>query len=165
MECRDVLPLVPLYLDGELVEAQAAPLRKHLLACPACREHAQSEKALKRWFVPVPEVAVPTGFAERVALRAFHGEPAAAGAAPLNAQADLGLRRFVLWAVAAAALVLLTGSIALQLSERPRSDRLQASELPELWKQLEAPERGARPAEPAHAPAPKTGAARPRGER
>ena len=51
MTCNEALPLVWSYLDGELSEAQAAPLRKHLLECNGCRNSAQHGKTLKRWFV------------------------------------------------------------------------------------------------------------------
>src|SRR5687767_11962997 len=72
--CRDASALIPSYLDGELTEAQAAPLRKHLLSCQACRGSAQSEKNLKRWFVEAETPAVPKDFAARVARRAFAGD-------------------------------------------------------------------------------------------
>lgn len=73
MECGDARPLVPSYLDGELTEAQAAPLRKHLLACQACRAGAQAEKNMKRWFAATEPIAVPRGFSARVARAAFAG--------------------------------------------------------------------------------------------
>jgi len=73
MECGDARPLVPSYLDGELTEAQAAPLRKHLLACQACRAGAQAEKNMKRWFAVTEPIAVPRGFSARVARAAFAG--------------------------------------------------------------------------------------------
>ena len=60
MECIEARPLIPSYLDGELSEAQARPLRKHLLDCPECRSGAQGEKNLKRWFVQEEPVA-PNG--------------------------------------------------------------------------------------------------------
>jgi len=73
MECGDARPLVPSYLDGELTEAQAAPLRKHLLACQACRAGAQADKNMKRWFAVTEPIAVPRGFSGRVARAAFAG--------------------------------------------------------------------------------------------
>ncbi len=73
MVCKDARPLVPSYLDGELSEAQAGPLRKHLLACPACRASAQAGKHLKRWFAPTQLVPVPRDFAARVTRMAFAG--------------------------------------------------------------------------------------------
>jgi hypothetical protein len=74
MQCDNAGPLIASYLDGELSEAQAAPLRKHLLDCQPCRASAQSEKALKRWFVDEGPAVVPPGFASRVARRAFAGD-------------------------------------------------------------------------------------------
>jgi len=73
MDCGDARPLVPSYLDGELTEAQAAPLRKHLLACQACRAGAQADKNMKRWFAVTEPIAVPRGFSGRVARAAFAG--------------------------------------------------------------------------------------------
>src|ERR1700752_2002103 len=75
--CDETRKLVPRYLDGELSEAQASPLRTHLLDCPACREVAKEGRSFHRWFEavePVP-VAIPAGFAARVARRAFAGDP------------------------------------------------------------------------------------------
>lgn len=71
MVCNDARPLVPSYLDGEISEAQAGPLRKHLLACQACRASAQAGKHLKRWFAPTQLVPVPRDFAARVTRMAF----------------------------------------------------------------------------------------------
>ena len=67
--CQNAQSLVPSYTDGELSEEQAAPLRRHLLECLACREVAQGEQALKRWFVPAEDAlaVAPQGFAARVA--------------------------------------------------------------------------------------------------
>jgi anti-sigma factor RsiW len=43
MECHDARSLIQSYLDGELSQAQAAPLRTHLLDCQPCRAGAQDE--------------------------------------------------------------------------------------------------------------------------
>jgi anti-sigma factor RsiW len=129
--CRDASALIPSYLDGELTEAQAAPLRKHLLSCQACRGSAQSEKNLKRWFVEAEAPAVPKDFAARVARRAFagdRGEPVdvdtLAGIAskprtrPLTAAKPERVLRFVL------ALT----SVAAQNSRLPRGSELSADD-------------------------------------
>lgn len=90
MECQNARPLIQSYLDGELTEAQAAPLRKHLLDCQPCRASAQGEKNLKRWFVEPAAVAVPRDFAARVARLAFAEaamEAAGGLAAPMPATA------------------------------------------------------------------------------
>ncbi len=74
MRCDEALALIPSYLDGELTESQAAPLRRHLLDCQACRAGAQGEKNMKRWFQPDARAAIPQGFAARIARRAFAGD-------------------------------------------------------------------------------------------
>ena len=128
LSCRDASALVPSYVDGELSEAQAGPLRSHLLDCPDCRDHAKHESALKRWFqAREPRVRAPQGFAERVARRAFSGDPGLA-AVP-QAPADEGrLLPFVLLLSAVAAAALLILSIALQSGERPAGEGLEADE-------------------------------------
>jgi hypothetical protein len=72
--CTDARPLIMSYLDGELSEAQAAPLRKHLLGCQPCRASAQDMKNVRRWFVESDPVAIPREFSARVARRAFQGD-------------------------------------------------------------------------------------------
>jgi hypothetical protein len=150
LSCADALELIPAYLDEELSEPRAAPLRRHLIECHACREQAQAERALQRWFVPEEPVAVPAGFAARVTQLAFSGArsadprllerqlPAARSSAGPAPAADAApesqrLRSFVLAAVAIAAAVLLTFAVALHLRNRPSSEDLQADELPALW--------------------------------
>lgn len=91
MNCNDAHPLIPSYLDGELSEAQAGPLRKHLLACQTCRTGAQSDKNLKRWFVASAAVPVPRDFAARVARRAFAGDRGLETMPALVASSERGL--------------------------------------------------------------------------
>jgi len=73
MDCSEARALVAGYLDEELSEAQAAPLRQHLMDCPGCRQLAADDKALRAWFVQESEPEVPVGFAARVAQAAFAG--------------------------------------------------------------------------------------------
>lgn len=145
MECRQSRTLIPSYLDGELSEAQAAPLRKHLLDCQACRAGAQSEKNQRRWFPAEGPVSVPRGFAARVARRAFAGDtgeadfeivpasPAPHGIALARAgrprgASDEHLLRFVLQATAAAALLVLGLSFALRSLTLPAGTGLRAAD-------------------------------------
>lgn len=140
--CENAAALVPSYLDGELSEAQAAPLRAHLLQCPACREVAKDLKSLKRWFVDEALPEVPPGFAARVARRAFAGDPGlspgdepatVAGRGP----ADGRLFAFVLRLTAAAAALLLGLAAALQLQARPAAgDELEAEDLDLVWEEI-----------------------------
>lgn len=142
MECNNARPLIQSYLDGELTEAQAAPLRKHLLACQACRASAQSDKNLKRWFAEPAAVAVPRDFAARVARRAFAGDRgerftdvAVAPALPLRARqmqptrgSDESTLRFVLTLTALAAGLLVVLSIAIKSSTLPSGNRMLADD-------------------------------------
>jgi hypothetical protein len=134
--CNDARRLIPGYLDGQLQEAQAAPLRKHLLDCQPCRASAQSEKNLSRWFVQPKSVAVPRDFAARVARRAFAGdrgerfsEPVLAGAgggAVLSMRDEQRNLRFVLTMTAAAAALLLMVSLGIRSLSLPSGTSMLA---------------------------------------
>jgi anti-sigma factor RsiW len=147
MHCERARELLPRYLDGELADNQAAPLRQHLLGCGACRAAAAEGRALSRWFEDQP-VVVPAGFAERVVALAFGaGEgaapPAASSGAGRAAAAVQGpepaaLRDFVLWLTAAAAVVLFGLSVALGLRDRPIGEPLLAEPLPQILEELDA---------------------------
>ena len=130
--CKSFEPLIPSYLDGELSDAQAGPLRRHVLECPACRRRVSGDKALKRWFVAEPAPAVPAGFAERVARRAFAGDTGAdtgAAEAPLaTAEGNGKLLRFVLAFTAVAAAVLLIVASSLPTIGVPISGTLEAED-------------------------------------
>ena len=157
MECQNARPLIPSYLDGELTEVQAAPLRKHLLDCQPCRASAQGEKNMKRWFVEPAAVAIPRDFAARVARRAFAEaamEAAGGLAAPLPAHAATHLPgpslvttpqrggaslravpkadernlRFVLSMTALAAAVLVMLSIGIRSMTLPAGAKLMADD-------------------------------------
>lgn len=134
MECKDALPLVPAYLDGEVTETRAGLLRKHLLGCHSCRTSAQDGKTLKRWFGPLAEasrdprssfaVEVPSGFAARVARRAAAGDS--------GERVDRSPRKqdnvlpFVLRVTALAAGLLFVLAIGLRMQTRPEVKNLSA---------------------------------------
>ncbi|MFN0242666.1 MAG: zf-HC2 domain-containing protein [Planctomycetota bacterium] len=149
MECTNAGRLIASYLDGELSEAQAAPLRKHLLACQPCRAAAQGEKNLKRWFVASPSVAVPQDFAARVARRAFAGDRGAGergagfvpAAAPVARPSEDRTLRFVLQVTALAATLLVVAAIALSSLKLPSGNRLAAENQPTLEQALEGLDR------------------------
>jgi len=131
--CTDAQPLIPLWVDGELSEAQAAPLRNHLLGCRECRGSMQDLRALRRWFEAGRTVGlelVPPGFAARVARRAFAGDTGERAGVP-----SLALERerrrtldFVLWVTAAAAAAVIVIAIGLRLRELPGGERLRAED-------------------------------------
>jgi len=140
IHCSDARPLIPAWADGELSEAQAAPLRSHLLGCRDCRGSMQDLRALQRWFeAGVVDGAnlVPPGFAARVARRAFAGDRGERGPVPGPALliTEPGLARerrrtldFVLWSTAAAALLVVALSVALRLRDLPSGERLRAED-------------------------------------
>lgn len=128
MNCDRALPLVPLYLDAELSEVQADELRPHLLSCAKCRAAVQAERSLRSWFVPTAPVAVPDGFAARVARRAFAGDhgllqPAAAHSSPAESVRETPILQFALRAIAVAALVLFVFAIAIRRVDMPEADQ------------------------------------------
>ncbi len=135
MECNAANALIPGYVDGELSEAQAKPLRQHLLDCAACRSVTQEVKGLRGWFVAPSAVAVPPGFAERVARRAFAGDRGhqwgkrerEEGGATLSIEPRV--RSFVMTLTAVAAGLLLAISIYLATIQRPQTDDLMADDL------------------------------------
>jgi anti-sigma factor RsiW len=127
--CKEAVPMIGAYLDGELSPARAALLRPHLLECAACRNAAQDDRALKRWFEPAREsaegAAVPSGFSARIARRAFAGDR---GERAPVAREEGRVLPFVLrlTAVAAAAALLLT--LGVQLASRPQAGNLAADD-------------------------------------
>jgi hypothetical protein len=131
--CQDALPLVPSYLDGELTEARAGLLRKHLLDCSICRNSAQDSKSLSRWFVTPQrlEFAPPTGFAARVARRAFAGDVGSNPELELAQPRESGrLLQFVLALTAVAAAVMLVAAVAMRTQHLPNANHLEAATPP-----------------------------------
>jgi len=167
LNCKNTRTLIPSYLDGEVSEVQAAPLRRHLLSCPACRELAKSETALQRWFAPPAEHQATPGFSARVAQAAFHADEASEeeGATLLphpsvparaalpdsvhvaelafdgagGALEERSTQQFVLLLTAAAAAVLLLFAVALQRNAQPSRGGLDAApDLSTLFEEIEA---------------------------
>jgi len=146
-KCTELRALVPGYLDGELSEEQAAPLRRHLLSCPSCRRGATDLTNLKRWAhaaIPTDQLAIPTGFAARVAQAAFHGGPAQRQStprqpAPVTAQAqapqakpETSVQSFVLVLTSIAAALLISLSFLIGIQDQPRGSNLSAQPMPDL---------------------------------
>jgi hypothetical protein len=135
--CTDARPLVMSYLDGELSEAQAAPLRKHLLECQPCRASAQDQKNVKRWlqgarFQAADPVEIPKDFAARVARRAFQGDrgelPVARPAFAPARSNDGRTLRFVYALTAIAAGLVFCVAVAVRGLELPGGADMQAGE-------------------------------------
>ncbi|MBK7642463.1 MAG: zf-HC2 domain-containing protein [Planctomycetes bacterium] len=140
MECQNARSLIPSYLDGELTQAQAGPLRQHLLDCQPCRGSAQDGKNLKRWFAASEPVAVPAGFAARVARRALQGDTGEfppSLAAPRAEEERGRMLRFVLTCTAAAAALLFVLSLGMRQLALPHSDRMLADSSPQLSRAIQ----------------------------
>ena len=140
--CEDARSLVPGYMDAQLTEAQASPLRAHLLDCGACRESAKEGRALQRWFEPLRDesVTVPEGFAARVARRALAGDPGLL--VPVEPPA-LAPRRsqlgFLLVACSVAAAILFVLALVIQRQSLPTTNGLEAQNRPPWLTSAEAP--------------------------
>ena len=147
IKCAQLTALVPGYLDGELSEEQAAPLRRHLLSCPGCRRGAADLTNLKRWTtaaVPTGEPAIPAGFAARVAQAAFDGEPAQGVLTPQPASAksdrpaaraeatETPILSFILGLTSLAAALLISLSFFIGVQDQPRGSNLSAEPMPDL---------------------------------
>ena len=131
ISCDDARTLVPGYLDGELPEGQASPLRGHLMDCPACREVAKQGKNLSRWFEAAPAaVPVPAGFAARVARRAFAGDPGLLVPEPPAVRPRKPLMPFLLAACAVAAVLLFVLALAIRNETLPRANSIDAQVRP-----------------------------------
>ncbi|MFT4708970.1 MAG: anti-sigma factor RsiW [Bacteroidia bacterium] len=146
-KCTQLTALVPGYLDGELSEEQAAPLRRHLLSCPSCRRGATELTNLKRWAhaaVASDELAIPAGFSARVAQAAFHGGPSrdeliphkrATGTNPATAapiKSEPSVLTFVLGLTSIAAALLISLSFFIGVQGQPRGSNLSAQPMPGL---------------------------------
>jgi len=163
MDCEKAKTLVPGYLDGELSEGQASPLRQHLMECSGCRVVVQDEKGLKDWFVQDAAPSVPEGFAARVARRAMAGDTGERDvltpASPPEAKSD-NVVNFVMQLTAMAATLLIALSIGIGGLRLPQGEELQAEEgssLQEAFEELDELNRADEAEEPAEA-APAEGA-------
>lgn len=61
--CEKIKPMLSAYLDGELSEAEAIEVEKHILTCELCRLTLESYRAINSDILTVP---APEGFTERV---------------------------------------------------------------------------------------------------
>ena len=142
MKCEAVRPLIVGYLDDELSESQAAPVRQHLLDCSGCRNEMQSQTAHKSWFVPTEPIAVPDGFATRVSRRAFAGDKGLLVPAPRQEiqRGEARILQFVIQMTAVAAAILLILALGMKFNAHPEGSELRADSA-DLREALEVMER------------------------
>ena len=148
IKCKQLTALVPGYLDGELSEEQATPLRRHLLSCPSCRKGAADLTNLKRWTraaAPSEGFVIPAGFAARVAQAAFGGElhsddlqpnqagrSTRAGTATATSASDSSVLSFVLGLTTLAAALLISLSFLIGVQGQPQGTDLSAQPMPDM---------------------------------
>ncbi len=96
MRCDEARALLSARLDGALAPAEEAAALAHLQGCPECRAAAGEFAALRDLLRGIPRPSAPDGFAARVA-----------GALPARPRARGRLLRFVPFAAAACAAVVL----------------------------------------------------------
>jgi len=70
MKCKDVLPHMSAYHDGELQGEQILGLERHLRVCEACREEYQRIRNVGSWLDEMVVHPIPPGFAGRVMAEA-----------------------------------------------------------------------------------------------
>ncbi|PZE19533.1 zf-HC2 domain-containing protein [Paenibacillus xerothermodurans] len=66
MQCQEALPLMHEYLDGSLSRPEALELKKHLVACPSCRERLNELEKMEALIQAAPRPTVPDGLTERI---------------------------------------------------------------------------------------------------
>ena len=71
MNCEQAEKMIARSVDGELAVKEVGALRRHLAECEGCAALASEARDLKAWFVTDTPVEVPSGFAQRVATKAF----------------------------------------------------------------------------------------------
>ncbi|MFC5450988.1 zf-HC2 domain-containing protein [Paenibacillus aestuarii] len=59
MNCKEALPLIHEYLDGDLHGSEAKELKEHLIACPACRTLFKQLEQTEAMVRSLPPVRVP----------------------------------------------------------------------------------------------------------
>lgn len=64
--CEEYPALLDLYIDGELLPAEAAHVQAHLDTCPSCRSYVDDALTIRAAFPDVEDTQIPDGFAESV---------------------------------------------------------------------------------------------------
>lgn len=146
--CTKFQSLIPGYMDGELSEEQAAPLRQHLLSCQACRGAAQGQTNISNWFNAQPAPEIPADFAARVAQAAF-SQPVMAEvpdhlpelvvqpAPPIEKPVEPSILTFVLTLTSVAAGLLICLALFMAQDEQPSETELSAEPLPSILEELD----------------------------
>ncbi|WP_248928969.1 zf-HC2 domain-containing protein [Paenibacillus hamazuiensis] len=68
MECKEALPMMHEYLDGDLEGANAARLKEHLLVCPDCKKRFRELETTEAMIMASPDVKAPPYLKDRIML-------------------------------------------------------------------------------------------------
>jgi anti-sigma factor RsiW len=66
MNCKEALPLMHEFLDGDLSRPEAIRLKEHLIACVECKSYFKALERTEAMVRSVPDVAVPDDLVERI---------------------------------------------------------------------------------------------------
>lgn len=66
MNCREALPLIHEFLDGDLDESDARQLKSHLEGCKACKQELQQYERVDALVKSLPAVKAPIGMTSRI---------------------------------------------------------------------------------------------------
>ena len=97
MTCHEAISALDAYIDDELPEQQAAPVRTHVRSCVYCFQRARDRESLRRMLSTLPYYRAPTRLGPAISTRG------ATGRVPPKAR---------LWMLAAATLVISVGAVA-----------------------------------------------------
>lgn len=68
MNCKEALPLIHDYLDGELAKEQTGQLERHLAECAACAGLLRAFERTEAWIRSTDRTDVPAGLSAKVML-------------------------------------------------------------------------------------------------
>ncbi|MEV2909879.1 zf-HC2 domain-containing protein [Paenibacillus larvae] len=66
MDCKQALPLMHEYLDGDLQGADALALKEHLIACPGCRKLYKQMETTDALVKSIPTAQLPDDLTDRI---------------------------------------------------------------------------------------------------
>lgn len=143
MNCRRIAELIPLYVEGDLVERELGRVRSHVQDCAACRARLAEYEASQAWLRAAEPPDFDEAFVDTVRLGVMR-ELAASAATPLVERLKMWFapRRF---AAAIAALIVIFITLAFFIYQsrarfnQPGNEMANGTPAPPVEKKLEGP--------------------------